>query len=157
MSAAVRTGQWATFFLANEQLALPVEAVQEVLLSHPLTPVPLAPREVLGLLNLRGAVMLAIDLRAQLGFEAAAPGAESKMIVLTTPQGLLCLVVDDIGDVIELRSEGWQPVPDTISAARREAMVGLYPMEGSMILGLRPQAVMPVVEAEPENLQQGAA
>lgn len=135
------TGQWATFFLNQEQFAVPVEDVQEVLLSQPLTPVPLAPREIVGLLNLRGAVMPAIDLRVQLGLEAIGDAADHKMLVLNTGEGLVSIVVDDIGDVFELPGEGWRPAPDTLAAAHREAIFGIFPMDGQMILGLKTTAV----------------
>lgn len=135
------TGQWATFFLNHEQFAVPVEDVQEVLLSQPLTPVPLAPAEIVGLLNLRGAVMPAIDLRVQLGFEQKTTEAEPKMLVLNTGEGLVSIVVDDIGDVFELAGEGWRPAPDTLANQHRKAIFGIYPMDGQMILGLRTAAV----------------
>ena len=107
--AIAETGQWATFFLAREQFAVPVEDVQEVLLSQPLTPVPLAPAQIVGLLNLRGAVMPAIDLRTRLGFEHRAASEGQKFLVLKTNEGLVTIVVDDIGDVYELEGAGWRP------------------------------------------------
>jgi purine-binding chemotaxis protein CheW len=135
------TGQWATFFLAAEQFAVPVEEVQEVLLSQPLTPVPLAPAQIVGLLNLRGAVMPAIDLRTRLGFEPAPEGTAKKFLVLKTNEGLVTIVVDDIGDVFELDGGGWRPVPDTLEASHREAVFGIYPMDGHMLLGIKTQVV----------------
>lgn len=142
MSQAIaETGQWATFFLAAEQFAVPVEDVQEVLLSQPLTPVPLAPEQIVGLLNLRGAIMPAIDLRTRLGFERVAPSGAQKLLVLKTNEGLVSIVVDEIGDVFELVGEGWRPVPDTLEAAHRDAVFGIYPMDGQLLLGLKTQTV----------------
>jgi purine-binding chemotaxis protein CheW len=139
--AIAETGQWATFFLAREQFAVPVEDVQEVLLSQPLTPVPLAPAQIVGLLNLRGAVMPAIDLRTRLGFERRDASASQKFLVLKTNEGLVTIVVDDIGDVYELEGAGWRPVPDTLEATHREAVFGIYPMDGHMLLGIKTQVV----------------
>ncbi|MFZ5438887.1 MAG: chemotaxis protein CheW [Myxococcota bacterium] len=139
--SATQTGQWATFFLDQEQFAVPVEDVQEVLLSQPLTPVPLAPEEIVGLLNLRGAVMPAIDLRVQLGLGPRPESIDHKMLVLNTSEGLVSIVVDDIGDVFELAGEGWRPAPDTLVAQHRKAIFGIYPMDGQMILGLKTAAV----------------
>jgi purine-binding chemotaxis protein CheW len=142
MSQAIaETGQWATFFLAKEQFAVPVEDVQEVMLSQPLTPVPLAPEMIVGLLNLRGAIMPAIDLRTRLGFERVPPNASQKLLVLKTNEGLVSIVVDEIGDVFELSGEGWRPVPDTLEASHRDAVFGIYPMDGQLLLGLKTQAV----------------
>jgi purine-binding chemotaxis protein CheW len=130
------TGQWATFHLGGEQFALPVEEVQEVLVKQPLTPVPLAPPEILGLLNLRGAIMPAIDLRRRLGFPDAAV-SEPKLLVLKGEEGPLSVVVDDIGDVFELEGAGWRSVPDTLEAVHRDFVFGVFPLESQVLLGLR--------------------
>ena len=137
----VETGQWATFFLAQEQFAVPVEEVQEVLLSQPLTPVPLAADTIVGLLNLRGAIMPAIDLRTKLGFERLPPSGTQKFLVLKTTEGLVSIVVDEIGDVFELAGDGWRPVPDTLEVTHRKAVFGIYPMDGHMLLGIKTQVV----------------
>jgi purine-binding chemotaxis protein CheW len=137
----VETGQWATFFLAQEQFAVPVEEVQEVLLSQPLTPVPLAADTIVGLLNLRGAIMPAIDLRTKLGFERLPPTGTQKFLVLKTTEGLVSIVVDEIGDVFELAGDGWRSVPDTLEATHRKAVFGIYPMDGHMLLGIKTQVV----------------
>ena len=149
MSAVVKSGQWATFFLNKEQFAVPVEDVQEVLLSQPLTPVPLASAEILGLVNLRGAVMPAVDLRVCLGIDAEARSDDPKLLVLTTPEGPLSIVVDDIGDVFELDGAGWQQAPDTLPTRHREALFGIFPMQEGMLLGLRAAAVLPHADVAP--------
>jgi len=132
------TGQWATFFVNQEQYAVAVEDVQEVLLAQAVTPVPLAPPEIVGLINLRGAVMPAIDLRLQLGLPPAEPGdgTPRKMMVLELGSGPLSIVVDEIGDVFELDGEGWRSPPETLGS-QREAIFGVYPREGNIILGLK--------------------
>lgn len=137
----VPSGQWATFHLGGEQFALPVEDVQEVLLKQPLTPVPLAPEEVLGLLNLRGAIMPAIDLRRRLGFPDAAAAAQ-KLLVLKGSEGPVSVVVDDIGDVFELEGTGWRPVPDTLGSGHRGFVFAVFPMQNQMLLGLRVNALV---------------
>jgi purine-binding chemotaxis protein CheW len=131
-----QTGQWATFHLGGEQFALPVEDVQEVLLQQPLTPVPLAPDEIRGLLNLRGAIMPAIDLRRRLGFpEAEQP--DQKLLVLKGAEGPVSVVVDDIGDVFELDGTGWRAPPDTLDASHKGFVFGVFPLEGQVLLGLK--------------------
>jgi purine-binding chemotaxis protein CheW len=132
----VQTGQWATFHLGGEQFALPVEEVQEVLLKQPLTPVPLAPDEILGLLNLRGAIMPAIDLRRRLGFPEG-DTSKQKLLVLRGAEGPISVVVDDIGDVFELDGKGWRQVPDTLETNHRSFVFGVFPMEGLVLLGLK--------------------
>ena len=148
------SGQWATFLLGAEHFAVPVEDVQEVLLSQPLTPVPLAPTQIVGLLNLRGAVMPAIDLRYQLGFPPADESIEQKFLVLKTNEGLVSIVVDDIGDGLELDAGAWRPGPDTLEVSHRAFVFAIHPLESQMLLGLRVERLWTDesgMEASPPN------
>lgn len=88
------SGTWATFFLSGEMFAVPVEHVQEVLMDQPLTPVPLAPRHIRGLLNLRGQIMPAIDLRRRLDFPPRADDASGSILVVKTSTQLISMLVD---------------------------------------------------------------
>jgi purine-binding chemotaxis protein CheW len=135
------SGRWVTFYLAEELLAVRVEDVQEVLHQQPLTPVPLAPPHILGLLNLRGQIMPAVDLRRRLGFPPRAAGATSSLLVVKTEEELLSVVVDDIGDVMELPQPQWKPPPDTLSTQHRSFIFGICPVEGHVVLGLRAGAL----------------
>ena len=94
--AALETG-WCTFLLADGLYGLDVARVHEVLRPQPLTRVPLAPPAVAGLLNLRGQIVPAVDLRTLLGIAPlASPGG---LVVVRSTDGLTALVVDAIGDV----------------------------------------------------------
>jgi purine-binding chemotaxis protein CheW len=136
-----RTGRWATFWLAGELLALRVEDVQEVLMNQPLTPVPLAPDHIVGLLNLRGQIMPVIDLRRRLRFPPRAPGSDGNLLVMKSDDELVSLLVDNIGDVLELPESGWCPSPDTLAAEHRAFVFGICPIEGHVVLGLRVEAL----------------
>lgn len=140
MSAVARDllsvhGKWATFDLAGETLAVRVEDVQEVLMPQPLTPVPLAPPHLIGLLGLRGQVVPALDLRVRLGLAPRA-AAQGKLVVVRVDDQPLALVVDDVGDVLELPAGRWEPVPDHVSSAHRAWVFGICPVEGDVVLGL---------------------
>lgn len=131
--------QWATFFLAGELFALPVSAVQEVLQEPPLTPVPHAPEHLIGLLNLRGQIMPVIDLRNRLGFGARDDGRRGKLLVMKTEGGPISLLVDDIGDVIELPTSDWRSPPDTLSTFHRRYVRLVCPLEKHLLMALRPE------------------
>lgn len=131
------SGKWATFFLNAEMFAIRVEDVQEVLMHQPLTPVPLAPSHILGLLNLRGHIMPAIDLRRRLGFPQRDGDKSSILLVLKTADRLFSVVVDEIGDVLDLPSESWCQPPETLGAQHRASVFGMCPIEHNMVLGLR--------------------
>jgi purine-binding chemotaxis protein CheW len=139
------SGTWATFKLAGELLALRVDDVQEVLMLQPLTPVPLAPAHIVGLLNLRGHIMTAVDLRRRLRFPAREGEAEN-LIVVRAQDRLLALVVDSIGDVIEVKGDEWQPPPDTLAPEHRPFTFGICMRERQLVLGVRTEAV--VADAE---------
>jgi purine-binding chemotaxis protein CheW len=127
---------WATFFLHGEMFALRVEDVQEVLMHQPLTPVPLAPDHIVGLLNLRGQVMSTVDLRSRLHFPPRAEGAACSLLVLNATEGLLSVVVDEIGDVLSLPTAAWREPPDTLATRHRGFVFGICPIDGHVVLGL---------------------
>ena len=131
------SGMWATFLLNGETFALRVADVQEVLMPQPLTPVPLAPPHIVGLLNLRGQIMSAVDLRQRLNFSPRHEAADTKMLVLKTHDGLLSVVVDDIGDVLELPTAQWRNPPDTLAETHRKFVFGICPTDSHMVLGLK--------------------
>jgi len=148
-------GKWSTFYLAGEMFAVPVADVQEVLMHQPLTPVPLAPEHIVGLLNLRGHIMPAIDLRRRLRFPIRDASASSTFLVLKSDDKLFSVVVDEIGDVLELPGSSWRPPPDTVGAEHVSFGLGICPIEGHMVIGLRVAAL--VADDEPRTGSQAAA
>jgi purine-binding chemotaxis protein CheW len=145
---------WATFCLAGEMFALPVEDVQEVLMDQPLTPVPLAPEHIRGLLNLRGQIMPAIDLRRRLEFPPRSDGRSGSILVVKTSTQLISVLVDQIGDVMRLAREDWRPAPDTLPAQHRAFVIGICPIQGHLVLGLR---VDVLESADDDHNLKGAA
>lgn len=135
------SGMWATFYLNNEMFALPVEDVQEVMMYQPLTPVPLAPDHIVGLLNLRGQIMPAIDLRRRLHFEVRPASEDSNLLVLKTRDGLISVVVDQIGDVLELPASDWRAPPETLAIRHRAYVSQVCPIENEVVLGLKVDAL----------------
>src|SRR5690349_9788083 len=93
--------QLATFTLDGHSFGIAVEQVQEVLRSQSRTRVPLAPPAVAGLVNLRGQVLTAIDLRTQLGLPPR-EGAEPMVVVVRVGGEPISLLVDAIGDVVDV-------------------------------------------------------
>lgn len=130
------TDLWATFYLGKEIMAVPVEGIQEVLMSQPLTPVPLAPSYIAGLLNLRGELISTIDLRTRFKVHSDASRTSQILLVLKHLDHHVSVIVDDIGDVLELPASRWQPPPDTIAKQYRAFVSGICPLDGKMVLGL---------------------
>jgi len=130
------TSMYATFVVHDRYLGVPVERVQEVLRAQPLTRVPLAHEHISGLLNIRGQIVTALDLRARLGLPSREPNAPSANVVVRTEGGPLSLVVDALGDVLTVDDDAFEPPPDTVEAADRELIKGAFKLDDALLLDL---------------------
>jgi purine-binding chemotaxis protein CheW len=131
----MRSRQYATFEVADQLFGVEVHAVQEVLAFSEYTAVPLAPASVAGLFNLRGQVIAAVDLRVRLGMPAQTLDGPVMNVILRAEGEPVSLLVDRIGDVIELDDEV-EPLPDTISGPRRDLVLGTLKLEDRLMLAL---------------------
>ena len=128
--------QFATFEVADQLFGVGVDTVQEVLSYNEYTPVPLAPLAVGGLFNLRGQVIAAVDLRVQLGLARQALQGPVMNVILRGDGEPVSLLVDRIGEVVDLDDESFEPPPDTLSGPTRELVVGTFKMDGRLMLAL---------------------
>jgi len=124
--------QFSTFFIGDSLFGIDVMQVQEVTKTLPVTQIPLAPTFVKGLMNLRGQLATAIELRNL--FELSEPAPETSMNVVCRSEGvLLSFLVDKIGDVVELEDKNFESSPDTISDGVRKFMLGVYKTPGQLL------------------------
>src|SRR2546430_11183444 len=114
------TRQYATFEVAGQLFGVEVEAVQEVLSFHEYTAVPLASPAVGGLFNLRGQVIAAVDLRVQLGLPPQSLDGPVMNVILRGADEPVSLLVDRIGEVIDLGASEFGPPPETLTGPTRE-------------------------------------
>ena len=131
--------QFCTFHVADLFLGVNVLDVQEVLQTQALTPVPLAPPEVFGLINLRGQIVTAIDLRTKLGIPPARDdeAIEPLNVVVRTRFGdAVSLLVDEIGDVMYVRQDAYEEPPPTLSAAAQDVIRGVFKLQDRLLLEL---------------------
>ena len=110
---------FCTFHVGQLYLGVEVLQVQEVLKAQQMTPVPLSDDTVRGLMNLRGQIVTAFDLRRRLGLGDRTDGIPAMNVVVRTPDGPVSLLVDEIGDVLELDSSNFEPVPETLQGMPR--------------------------------------
>jgi purine-binding chemotaxis protein CheW len=141
--------QYATFEVAGQLFGLDVAKVQEVLSFHEYTPVPLAPSSVGGLFNLRGQVIAAVDLRVQLGLPARELGGPAMNVIVRTEEESVSLLVDRIGEVVDLDDVSFEPPPDTLTGPSRELITGAFKLDGRLMLALD-TARATVTAAEPD-------
>ena len=107
-----------------------------MLLAQPLTPVPLAHEHISGLLNLRGQIVTAIDLRARLGLPARSADAPSANVIVTSDGGPLSLLVDRLGDVVPVDDAVFEPPPDTLDPELARSIKGAFKLDDALLLDL---------------------
>lgn len=130
------TRQFCTFIVNGLLLGVDVLDVQEVIRYHPMTRVPHAPRVVRGLINLRGQLVTAIDLRMRLGLPAR-DGDEFPMnVVVRSEGGAVSLLVDEIGDVLEAQESALEPPPETLRGPARELVRAVCKLNDRLLLAL---------------------
>jgi purine-binding chemotaxis protein CheW len=130
------TVQFCTFELGTMLLGLEAKLVQEVLRSQPVTEVPLAPAVVRGLMNMRGQIVLVVDLRRRLGLPDPPADARRVNVLVRTEDGLVSLLVDRVGDVLEINPEDFEPVPDTLDDEARTLLKGAHQLPDRLLLQL---------------------
>jgi purine-binding chemotaxis protein CheW len=128
--------QYATFEVADQLFGVDVSTVQEVLRFHEYTHVPLAPSAVGGLFNLRGQVIAAVDLRVQLGLGPQDFGAPVMNVIVRVDDEAVSLLVDRIGEVIELTDKSIERTPDTLGAPARDFVAGAFQLNDRLMLAL---------------------
>jgi purine-binding chemotaxis protein CheW len=129
-----RTTQYCTYRLADHWFGVEARQVQEVLAGQELTPVPLAPPGIAGLLNIRGEIVTAVDLRARLGMPAADPGAERLAVVVRVDGEPVSLVVDGIGGIVDADPDAFEPAPPTMPAELRDQVIGAFTLPDILLL-----------------------
>lgn len=133
---AVAAGQLLAVAVHDQWLGLPVAEVRDVLRTARLTTIPAASAAIAGIMNLRGRVVTAIDLRRRLGLPPAAVDAQSFNVVVDHKGDLYSLVVDRVGDVLSLHPEDLEATPDNIDAVWRSVAAGIHRMPDALLLAL---------------------
>ncbi len=134
--------QYASCVVGDLLVGIRVEEVQEVTSGAELTPVPLAPPLVSGLLNLRGHIVTAIDLRRSLQAGDRPPDARPVNLILRADDGGVSLLVDQVGDVVEVDNDDFAAPPPTLRGRLRELIAGAYKLDGKLLLVLDTEALL---------------
>ncbi len=131
-----KSNQFATFFVADLFFGVDVLCVQEVLRSQQMTNVPKAPEVIEGLINLRGQIVTAIDMRRRLELPPRGNGKTPMNMVVRTEDGAVSLLVDEIGDVLDVDSATWERTPESLAGSARELICGVYKLKDRLLLVL---------------------
>jgi purine-binding chemotaxis protein CheW len=128
--------QFSTFFVADLFFGVAVLRVQEVLRYQPMTRVPQAPAVIEGLINLRGQIVTAIDMRRKLKLPQRDKEQAPMNVVVRTQDGPVSLLVDEIGDVLDVEAATFEQPPDNLDPEARRLITGVYKLKNRLMLVL---------------------
>ena len=145
-------GQYLTFMLGREVLAIGILSIREILEYEPPTEVPMMPAFIRGVINLRGAVVPVVDLAARLNRPSAQVGKKTCIVIvevrLAGDTQVVGIIVDAVNEVLEIGSADIEPPPEMggMSSARTDYIAGLGKVGGKFIIILRAERVLAIGE-----------
>jgi purine-binding chemotaxis protein CheW len=148
------TRQFCTFFLDQFMFGVELEKVQEVIRHLELTEIPLAPEVISGLMNLRGQIVTGIDLRRRLDLPPRPGDVQPMNVVIRSADGALSLLVDNIGDVVEVTEESFERPPETLQGKFRDVIVGVHKLEKQLMHVLSTERACQTVEAVASTVER---
>jgi len=134
LTARTTATQYCTFMVDGATFGVGVHEVQEVIRYQEMTRVPLSSSVVSGLINLRGQIVTAIDLRRRLGLPEREEGELPVNVVIRRDDGPISLLVDEIDDVVELDDSTIEPPPKTLRSANSGLVAGVHQLEDRLLL-----------------------
>lgn len=133
-AVAEEAAQYLTVNLGNEEYGVDILAVREIRGWTPVTRIPQAPSYVLGVLNLRGAIVPVLDLRLRFGLAREEYTATTVCVIVMVAGRQFGVVVDAVSDVVEVAPSGIRPVPDMGTTVDTEYLKGLTSVGERMVL-----------------------
>ncbi|KPP83741.1 MAG: chemotaxis signal relay system purine-binding protiein CheW [Rhodobacteraceae bacterium HLUCCA08] len=124
--------EYITFTVADQHYCLDIQQIREIRRWTPVTPLPHAAHGVLGVMNLRGAVIPIYDMAARLGLGDTQPSERDVVIVAALDSTSIGLLVESVCEILTVKTDEIQPTPDVRSDATREAIRGVIAMDGQM-------------------------
>jgi purine-binding chemotaxis protein CheW len=128
--------QYCGFKIGDEEYAIPVMEVQEVIKPQLVTPIPLAQDQIRGLINLRGQIVTCISLRRLFGKEDNLD-KDYMNIIVRGADGLFSLVVDEITDIIDVGISSLEKAPDTINPKLKRYVSKIYKRKQGLVILLK--------------------
>jgi purine-binding chemotaxis protein CheW len=143
------SGQFSTFHVADLFFGVDVLRVQEVLRFQQMTRVPQAPDVIEGLINLRGQIVTAVDMRRRLSLPPRGGDQTPMNVVVRTEDGAVSLLVDEIGDVLDVDDATYERPPDNLEPAARDIIRGVYKLAGRLLLILDAERTVDLATGKP--------
>lgn len=140
--------QFVTLTVDGQLFGIPVLSVQDVLAKQTIANVPLSHPVVAGLINLRGRIVTAIDLRRRMGLEDRPEGADSMNVVVENGKELYSLIIDSIGDVLTVPADKFERNLATLDPLWRSFSDGIYRLDEGLLVILDIGRLLEFGEAE---------
>lgn len=144
---ALAVDRYCTFWVGEQHYGIEISSVREVLKTQRTTPVPTASPIIGGLINLRGEIVTAIDLRTRLALPPREGGTPMSVVVSLDGE-VVSLVVDSVGDVVDLSPTAIQPTPATVHPQISELMIGVFRQPDGLVQILDAKRLIPSDQEE---------
>jgi purine-binding chemotaxis protein CheW len=139
------------FRIGEQEFCVNIMSVREIRGWTQATPMPHAPAYVLGVINLRGAVLPIVDLSARLGMKDAEPSARHVIIVAQVKNRVVGLLVEAVSDILTITEENIQPVPEISSDLEKQYARGILAIDKRMICMIELDALFPEKALDKES------
>jgi len=134
--------EYVSFWIGKQLLGVPVNTVQEVLNPQKIARTPKARPEIAGLLNLRGQIVTAVDLRKRLGLPPLEGDRQPMNVVVRYKGESFSLLVDEVGEVINVESEKMGDIPHTLDSRWKSVTRGVFRLESRLFVILDVGAIL---------------
>jgi purine-binding chemotaxis protein CheW len=128
--------EYVTVTIGGQLFGLPISRVQDVFMPDRLTRVPLASGEIAGVLNLRGRIVTAIDMRARLGLPPRNDGIPLMAVGIDAKGESYGLLIDTVGEVLKLSDSTREPNPVNLDTRLARMSAGVHRLDGQLLVVL---------------------
>ena len=132
----IMTNEFVTVTVDGQLFGLPVLSVRDVLKPQPVAPIPLAPPEVAGSLNLRGHIVTVVDIRKRLGLPPRTDTTAGIHVVVEHNDELFSLVADGVGEVLSFPPDTYEPTPTTLTEVWRQIATGIHRLDDGLMIAV---------------------
>lgn len=134
--------QCLTVRIADQLFGIPVQEVRDIFTPRDITPIPLAPKEVAGAINLRGRILTAIDVRTKLNLPPLDGGTKQMNVSIELDGELYGLMVDKVGEVLNLAKEDFERNPSTLDSRWKAISAGIFKLDGELLIVMQTSKII---------------
>ena len=140
-----------TMRVDQQLFGIPVQYVRDVLKEQNMARVPLSPPEIEGSINLRGRIVTVINVRARLKLESKEDAQQQMFVVVESENELYSLMVDDVGDVMNIPHVQIEKTPANMAPNWREVASGIHRLESELLVIIDPETLLTLTHPNEEN------